>query len=370
MQRQPTTVDSLNIGGGSSAPGELKRLGEFSLHDLESVSLMLRGSSVVDWHRLHFESRAEARRFLDNHGFSQDNPEDTKYLESVQQQAVRHLRRTFEFKTPQDVAEMSLIDLMMLATGPSGHRQKSSCTVLKVMQVIHHMAGRELLFRLPVSDRDLFHLVEEKVYRVVGTMLGQGFPITEFVGGRKNLDSTYTKLLSKPESTASAIYDKLRFRIVTERQEDLLPVLLYLSERVFPFNYVVPSQSTNTIINFDEACEADPHLRVLARHLQGRSGDQGLANDNRYSARDYRTIQIVTDVPIRVPPHLLELAPEGSESLGKVVYMLCELQLLDAQTEAANETGSANHEAYKRRQREAVLNRLYVDSGSDSDGKG
>jgi hypothetical protein len=41
---------------------------------------------------------------------------------------------------------------------------------LKTVQIINHMAGRELLFRLPVSDRDLFHLVEEKVYRVVGTM--------------------------------------------------------------------------------------------------------------------------------------------------------------------------------------------------------
>src|SRR5690606_16432512 len=107
------------------------------------------------------------------------------------------------------------------------HRQLCACSILKTVHIISHSTGRELLFRLPVSDKDVFHLVEEKIYRVVGTMLSGGFPITEFIGGRKNLDSTYTKLLSKSHSTAAALYDKLRFRIVTRTKEDILPVLLY-----------------------------------------------------------------------------------------------------------------------------------------------
>src|SRR5690606_25345646 len=140
--------------------------------------------------------------------------------------------------------------------------------ILKTMQIINHMAGRELLFRLPVSDRDLFHLVEEKVYRVVGSMLTHGFPITEFIGGRKNLDSTYTKLLSKPESTAVAIYDKLRFRIVSRKRLDLLAVLLYFSERLFPFNYVVPHHITNTIFHLLRSCEEHPHHHQLVPRCQ------------------------------------------------------------------------------------------------------
>ena len=40
--------------------------------------------------------------------------------------------------------------------------------------------------------------------------------------------------------------------------------------------------------------------------------------------------------------------------------MLCEFQLLDAETEAANESGDASHEAYKRRQKEAVFRRLQL----------
>jgi uncharacterized protein (TIGR04562 family) len=94
--------------------------------------------------------------------------------------------------------------------------------------------------------------------------------------------------------------------------------------------------------------------------FQEQVDDELTPTDNRFSASSYRVIHFVTDVPIRVPPHLAELAPAGSESLGPVVYMLCEFQLLDAETEAANESGDASHEAYKRRQKEAVFRRLQL----------
>ena len=276
-------------------------------------------------------------------------------------EAVNFLRRHFSFAIPKPVEESSLAELLVLASG-KGHRQLCACTILKTVQIINHMAGRELLFRLPVSDRDLFHLVEEKVYRVVGTMLGEGFPISEFVGGRKNLDSTYTKLLSKPEATAAALYDKLRFRIVTKTRADILPVVLYLSDRLFPFNFVVPKQSTNTIFHFRSYCETHPHLSAMVPEFQGSIDDELTPGDNRFSAPTYRVIQFVTDVPVRVPPHVMQLAPPGSELLGPLVYMLCEFQVLDAESEAQNEVGDASHEAYKQRQREAVFRRLRLGS--------
>lgn len=279
----------------------------------------------------------------------------------MKREAVSYLRRHFNFSIPKPVEEASIVDLLVLASG-KGHRQLCACTILKTVQIINHMAGRELLFRLPVSDRDLFHLVEEKVYRVVGTMLSEGFPITEFIGGRKNLDSTYSKLLSKPEATAAALYDKLRFRIVTRTQDDILPVVLYLTERLFPFNFVVPKQSTNTIFHFRSYCEKHPHLAPMIPEFQGTIDDDLTPGDNRFSAPTYRVIQFVTDVPVRVPPHLMELAPPGSEQLGPLVYMLCEFQVLDAESEAKNETGEASHEAYKRRQRDAVFRRLRLGS--------
>ncbi len=354
---RPVSTDAPVLTGKVTRPTGLKGLDDFLLHDVDALRLILRGGSVIDWHRLNLTDSEQARKFIRDHELDPDDSDDAGYIQAVKEQAIAYLRRNFALAFPKPIAQASAEELLLLASG-SGHRQQAACTVLKVMQIINHTNGRELLFRLPVSDKDLFHLVEEKVYRVVGTMLSDGFPITEFVGGRKNLDSTYTKLLSKPESSAVAVYDKLRFRIVTRQCDDLLPILLYLSGQLFPFNYVVPKQSTNTMFHFRSFCQAHPSLKKYVSEFQGPSEDDLTPGDNRFSSPSYRTIQFVADVPVRVPAHIMELAPPGSENLGPIVYMLCEVQLLDAETEEANERGTANHEAYKQRQREAVHRRI------------
>ena len=197
--------------------GRLKRLDEFNSLDLESVALILRGDSVIDWHRLHLATAEEARELIAAQEFSPDEPADRARMEQLKSEAIGYLRRHFEFPIPKPVERASVEELLLLASS-KGHRQLCACTILKAMHIIHHLDGRELLFTIPMSDQEVFHLVEEKVYRVIGGMLAAGFPITEFVGGRKNKDSLYTKLLSKQDTIAAAIYDKLRFRIVTPRR--------------------------------------------------------------------------------------------------------------------------------------------------------
>ncbi len=337
--------------------GRLRSLSEFTLHDVEAVRLILRGGSVLDWHRLDCPTEAQAVALVENHGLSLGRQEDRAFCEHIKESAIAYLRRHFNFAIPRPVERASTVELVMMASG-KGHRQLCACSILKTMHIINHMTGRELLFRLPVSDKDVFQLVEERIYRVVGTMLSAGFPITEFIGGRKNQDSTYTKLLSKRQSTASAIYDKLRFRIVTRSKEDILPILHYMIEHLFPFNFVVPGESTNTLFHFRSFCESHPHLRSMIGSFQGELDEALVAGDNTFSAVNYRVIHFVADVPVRVPEHIAETSPFGSENLGPVIYVLCEFQMLDAETDAANEMGEASHDAYKQRQRAAVYNRL------------
>ncbi len=329
---------------------------------------MLRGGSVIDWHRLNLTGPEEVRRFILNQEFDPDDEGDETYLEHVKTEAIDYLRRNFAFAIPKPVERATLDGLLAMASG-KGHRQQCACTILKAMQIIGHLNGKEQLFRLPLSDRELFHLVEEKVYRIVGTMLSEGFPITEFVGGRKNLDSIYTKLMSKAESTASAVYDKLRFRIVTRSRDDILPVLLYLSERMFPFNYIVPGESANTLFHFRSYCDDHPHLRKMVDQFQGHFEDELNPSDNKFTDPNYRVIQFVTDVPVRLPAHTVELAPEGWQSLGPIVFMLCEFQLLDVETESNNESGQASHDAYKQRQKDAVFRRLRLGARKPTDPK-
>lgn len=337
--------------------GRLKRPGELSLMDLEALGLILRGDSVIDWHRLHFQNLKSARGFLVAQEFVPEDEADRARLVRIQAEAVAYLRRHFEFPIPKPVAESSVEELLVMASG-QGHRQLCACTILKAMHIIHHVDGRELLYSIPMADQELFHLVEEKVYRIVGGMLSSGFPIVEFVGGRKNKDSLYTKLLSKIDTSAAAVYDKIRFRIVTRTADDILPVLQYFTDRLFPFNYVVPGQSTNTLLHFRKACERNAALKGMLRELQVSPKDRGVPNDNIFSSEAYRVIHFVVDMPIRLPPPLMDQAPPSAHALGPVIFILCEFQILDQESEASNELGSASHDAYKERQRGAVMRRL------------
>lgn len=340
----------------------LRPLDRFTLADLEAVRLVLRGDSVIDWHRLNLVTEEEARQLLRAHELDPAQPADRARIESVKNEAIAFLRRQFEFPIPRPVASATVEELLLMASS-RGHRQICACTILKAMHVIHHAEGRELLFCLPLSDQDVFRLVEDKVYRVVGGMLAAGFPLTEFVGGRKNKDSLYTKLLSKRHASASEIYDKLRFRIVTRTADDILPVIRYLTEHLFPFSLCVAGESKANIFDFRSFCLAHPHLRPMVKDFQTGPSVHGVHGeldvpDNEFSAAAYRVVHFVVDLPIRLPRKVLEDAPPAGWPLGPVVFVLCEFQVVDRETEMANERGEASHDRYKERQREAVMQRL------------
>ena len=339
--------------------GEFRRIDEFSLADLEAIRLLLRGGSVIDWHRLNFDSRTEIESFMAAQEIDLSDPADSARANAVMASAISYLRRNFEFPIPKPVANADVADLVALASA-KGHRQLCACTILKVMHIIHHLEARELLFMLPTSDQEVFHLVEQKVYRVIGGMLAHGFPILEFVGGRKNKDSLYTKLLSKQETIAAQIYDKLRFRIVTRSPADIFPTLNYLMRYVFPFNYIIPGESTNTLYDFWDYCESHPTLADLVSRVQlpRELDDNPKLLDNRFTAASYRVVHFVVDMPVRLPLSMLKSTPGPANDLGRVIFAQTEFQIIDRETEQSNELGEASHEAYKLRQKEAVIRRL------------
>ena len=346
---------------GNSAASTYRRIADFGLADLEAIRLVLRGGSVIDWHRLNFRNEGEAIDFIGAQEFQHDNPADRARIEIIKQEAMAFLRRNFDFPIPKPVATLDLEGLLMLASN-KGHRQLCACTILKAMHIIHHLEARELLFMLPISNQDVFYLVEEKVYRIIGGMLANGFPILEFIGGRKHKDSLYTKLLSKPETIAAQIYDKLRFRIVTRSPNDIFPTINYMLRHIFPFNYVIPGQSTNTMFHFRSYCEQDPHLGKLLSDLQLSPDleDELTRLENRFSSPQYSVVHFVVDMPVRLPDETLEQAPKAAKALGPVIFVQTEFQIIDRGTEQTNEVGEASHAAYKDRQKHAVMKRLKV----------
>ncbi|MEY4581531.1 MAG: hypothetical protein RL701_6234 [Pseudomonadota bacterium] len=352
---------------GTDADTHYRTIDEFTLGELEAIRLLLRGGSVIDWHRLNVSSDREAHELIAAHELRLSDPQDVERINMVRDEAIAFLRRHFDFPVPKPVAQLDLPGLMHLAAA-AGHRQLCACAILKVMHIIHHLEGRELLFMLPFSDQELFYLVEEKVYRVVGGMLANEFPILEFIGGRKNKDSLYQKLLSKPETIAANIYDKLRFRIVTREPDDIFPTLNHMLRHIFPFNYVIPGQSTNTLFHFRSYCEKHPHLSGLFGNLQTKPDleDNLTRLENRFSATNYSVVHFVVDMPLRVPPEMLKRAPAQAHNLGPVIFVLTEFQILDRHTEQRNELGDASHAAYKERQKRAVALRLKVGTNTET----
>ena len=68
-------------------------------------------------------------------------------------------------------------------------------------------------------------------------------------------------------------------------------------------------------------------------------------------------VSFVADAPLRVPDALLPPRAER-EHLGKVIFTLAEVQVVDEQTDVENERGENRHDRYRARQLLVVRDRL------------
>ena len=348
------------------------RFADTSLIDLEAMRLLLHGGSVIDWHQLAFADEKEVDRFLRVNEFDPQDPTDMERLETLRAEAVEYLTRHFGYRIPEDVAEaLPAHDLFLLASR-RGRHQTYACIVLKVMHVLQHLDGRETLFRLPVSDNQVFSQVESKVVQIVDEMRAAGLAIVEFQWSRKERDSLITKLLAKRDSIAADVYDKLRFRLITRRFEDLPGVLRELLCRLIPFNYIIPGQAVNRLLPFQRILEDNPGLRRHAENLQPDAElNLGEPAVNQFSSDGYRVINFVADLPLRVGAlmrHMVGKCDSDDIDPRGVVYVLTEFQVMDAQTAIKNEEGESSHAVYKERQHIEVKARLTRGSKSKKNG--
>jgi uncharacterized protein (TIGR04552 family) len=359
--RIPTPGKLPAVGAGPS-PASEARFGHFTVGDLAAIRNLLRGGSVIDWHRLYFNERSEVDRFLRLQEFDPESPADMDRLEDLRQEAVEYLERHLDFRIPDELVEGIPVPDLLLVASQKGKRRTHACIVLKVMHVLHHLAGRELLTRLPVSADQIFHLVEEKVLRTVEEMKAAGLGVIEFQWSRKHADSLITKLLAKKENLAADVYDRLRFRMITNTEEELMFVLREVADRLVPFNYVVPGQSQNGIVDLRRVIDSSPSL---ARHLpdlldlSSVAADKGPTPQNEFSGPSYRIINFVADLPVRIDKFLCR-APDDPlfTENGTVVFVMTEFQIIDVTTAARNESGENSHARYKERQLQRVRARL------------
>jgi len=330
-------------------------LAPLGAQDMEQLRLTLQGDSVLDWRRLAVRTDAEVHQLLRLMGMDLARPLDRAHLRSTYEVALTYLDTYVHLFVGDEVRALDDPSRLLLMASAPGPSRKDACMLLKVMHVAHHAAGRELLYQMPVPTQELFHRVERRVFEAIDGMRASGIRVAQFEGSRKTSSSVLTKLLSRKDSLAAEVHDRLRFRIITEDIDALFEALIYLSRHLFPFNYVLPGESRNDLLDLEATLQADPYLAQLAREMQTLPGTQGASNP--YSAKGFKMINFVVDMPVRVDDIVAGL-PQHNERLGGVVFLLVEFQLVDRATHHNNSVGDNRHALYKERQVRKVIERL------------
>jgi uncharacterized protein (TIGR04552 family) len=331
------------------------------LADLEAVRLVLRGGSVIDWYRLNFMSMEDVHRFVRTLELDPTDETDLLYIEKQRAEAARFLQVNHGYQIPGYLLTCPPLELFLYASEKKGRRRDRfySCLLLKVMHIMHHISSRELLYRLPSSQSVFAHLLGQKVDAFVRNFRQAHGSLVEYSGGEKTRDSLVTKLLVKREHHAAAIHDRVRFRFVVEKAGDLVPLMHEMIRGFIPFNYVVPGQTVNQLVNFTALVESHESYRHHSKGFQVEFGheEQSLRLENEFSGPTYRVIGFVIDVPIRVPNEVMKDV-EDAHRFSKVVFGLTEFQIIDQETASENQAGENQHAIYKERQNEKVRERL------------
>jgi uncharacterized protein (TIGR04552 family) len=332
-----------------------------TLGELERARLVLRGGSVLDWRRLKVSSRAECEAILRVNGFDPQDADDQARLNEIRMSAIDYLERTLEFAFASEIGNTeSVSDLMLMAAGSDAALRRQACAVLKVMLVVHHIEAEELKSRLNISHHELFQLLEGKAARIISEMQNQGYPIIDFQSSRKTHDSIITKLLSKRQGNRAMLYDMLRFRIVTATMEEILPVVAYLSQHLFPFHYTVPGESHNSLFDLRDYIRRHPRMSKMIPELQVNLlyENEMQATPNPDTSDTYKTINFIVDLPLRLEERQLAIWAPGLKLSSRVVHVLAEFQILDQVSSRGNEQGDSSHKWYKARRLAKVRQRL------------
>lgn len=331
------------------------------------LRLALSGESVIDGRRLFFSSREDVDKFLKINEYHLEQTRDRDRLMAVHNEAAGYLRGQLRLDLPSELLRPDKIEEIFLNASDFSNRalQAHACSLLKTMNIINHIDGRELLYNAPISARDLYNLVDDKVERELSSLARKELPGIKYEGGRKQKESLITKLLAKRETIAAEINDRVRYRIVTRAKPDIVTVLLRLFDTILPFNYVIPGASVNQLLDKKSILGWKDSVS-LAVYRRLKSISEILAHrlpyptpEEEFTGQNYRVIKFVVDIPVRID-RFLGAAQRvfRTEALGCTAYVLVEFQIVDEETHLSNNSGENAHDRYKRRQKSGVIRRL------------
>ena len=318
--------------------------------DCLAVKFVLTGISVVDAVKSWFHDKKDVTEFLQLLEIDTDNPMDMAYLSDLHREAIDYLEDVLHYTVPLECQSVNEIhDLFLMARHEETKLQTFACMILKIMHIMFHIRGHEVVFNTPISEAQLFQRLNNKTFAILDKMRTDGIGVVEFTSGKKSHTSLVTKLLAKRENLAAHIFDKMRFRVVLSNKKNLIQALIYLGRHLHPWNYVIPGQSQNNILSRgDLDSEFGPDIMD---QVFGREDVLKNEQENEFSGQTYRVINFVVDIPLRID----DVAPQYTPA---VAFAQTEIQLIDSETAKLNSQGENAHSHYKHRQLDRVRDRI------------
>lgn len=345
------------------------------------MKTVIGGYSALDIPRLDFTSLEEASQFMKSYGYDPEIPEEMEAAWEIYETSIDIMKKHIlseEDKIPKVLrSRESLKDIrhLMVYASTRDHADNTmqmwSCAILRVMHCVAHV------------ENDLFfhhtHEIQEQILLPIQEHIFQSPEGEIILGSKENTDqvtlvkfeskafkekhSMVVKTLSKPETVAIDIFDKVGVRFITSSIIDSFRVVRYLRrENIVSFPNIVPHQSKNTLypMNFffevlDEfekknvPVEAEAFEQRLKEFIE--SADQKAEFREKYnpfSGANYKMIKFVGR-------HLVKV--RGPWGATKFFYPY-ELQVVDEETYLSNMSGTSAHEEYKRRQKRAAKERM------------
>lgn len=354
------------------------------------LQAIIGGNSALDLPRLHVSSRADAHDFVRCYGFDWDIDGHRREAETIRSRACSFIERELLTggSVPDQVRDQRDVrEIVLWASSPDPtSRQRWACALLRVMHAVAHCNfplqdryGSQI--RTQILDRFHPHLHSDEHGQL---LLGDGpdaIPLVDFQAKEaKPLDSTVLKLLHKVENVATAIFDHVGVRFVTQDRLDALQVVRYLRRHnVFMLANVKPARSRNNLVDLGrlaDALEVQPFSDEASRERWVRDNIGAFAPDhedraslpkealpprNPFSSTAYHSIQFTCRQLIRVPD-------PADPSLELRFFFPYEVQVLDVASYEEARSGRASHEVYRERQRRAVVRRVLGTLAEDGGG--
>lgn len=365
-------------------PGSHSSLYSF---DSSSLSVVAGGASALDTPRLHIHNLEDAESFIKSYGYNVNDHDDLERLWYFHRRALVLMteKLKIEIKEIPDVLKNkeTLKDIRQLLIYASNKNeaglQRWSCAVLRCMHVFIH------------TETDLFSSFSEEIQKQIlapfeqsivqddklylKSFAKEGHHPVELAGFQtkpyKTSTSTVIKLLARPEALAMKIFDKIGVRFVTKSVFDSFQVIRFLvDENLISYPQIMPDQSSNNMYPVEEflaVCEKlsqkHGHNKALAsekidRLLQhklksNKNAFLGLfRKENPFSAKDFKYIKFIAR-------KLIQVKPAAAHGKSFSFFYPFEVQIITEEAYKKMQSGESEHSAYKNRQIEVAIKRLF-----------